>query len=617
MLSSLAAVVLAACNGTAVVTLTSTPSQDTFLAYRVSLVSLDLTPSSGSSTLQVLPAAASVDLATLTNLSEVLGAAAVTKGRYTSAVLTLDYTTAQIVYDDGSANGVTLTAVDSSGKALTQVRLTVSLDPSDSFSIAARTAAHLALDFNLAASNAIDLAAKTVTVTPLIAASVLPIDAKTVRVRGPLVGVSTSTTSATTGGGALTMGIAPFNAPAGLGSLTVATADTTTYEVNGTVGVGSAGLSLLSERSAGTMTVAYGTLTASDQTTTTSTDGVATTTSDGSSAVTGSTLTFTATQVLGGSSVQGAGLDRITGVVSGRSNNVIALQDATLLAADGTETFLPGSAIISMGSGTSVTALGQSATEFGSTLSVSVGSTIDAFGVVTALSTENAAMDVSAGRVRIDSTTASGLVTAQDSGLIELNLQSLGGRAVAGFDFTGSAAAPASYAVNSGDLDLTNAVVGAPVVVSGVTNAFGVSPPNFIASSLLDPTTLEAQLVVDWGAGTATPFTSYDSTAIDLDVHNSSIGTRHQITQGALSVNLAGLASDPLIEPDSTASNVLFAIGHAASASIESFDTYAAFIAQLQTELSGTKALGFTAGGVYSASSLTLTATRITVLLAN
>jgi len=94
---------LSACSGTAVVTLTSTASQDTFLTYRVGLVSVKLQKStSGGSTLQTLSTGTTVDLAKLVNLSEVLGAAAVAKGSYSSAVITLDYSAADIVFDDAA-----------------------------------------------------------------------------------------------------------------------------------------------------------------------------------------------------------------------------------------------------------------------------------------------------------------------------------------------------------------------------------------------------------------------------------------------------------------------------------------------------------------------------------
>jgi hypothetical protein len=172
--------------------------------------------------------------------------------------------------------------------------------------------------------------------------------------------------------------------------------------------------------------------------------------------------------------------------------------------------------------------------------------------------------------------------------------------------------------VNTGALDLTNSTVGAPVIVTGLTNSFGVAPPNFTASALLDPTTIQAELIVDWGAGTAAPFTTFDSTAIDLDARNGSIGVRHQIQIGAQTINVVGLSSDPLIVPDTTGTNAVYTIGHAVSSTIETFDTYAAFITQLQAELNGTTlATGITAVGQYTASSFTLNAASITLFLNN
>jgi hypothetical protein len=78
------------------------------------------------------------------------------------------------------------------------------------------------------------------------------------------------------------------------------------------------------------------------------------------------------------------------------------------------------------------------------------------------------------------------------------------------------------------------------------------------------------------------------------------------------------MSSDPLIAPDPTSSNTVFTIGHAVSSTTENFDTYAAFIAQLQTELNGAiLATGVTAVGQYTASTFTFTATSITLFLNN
>jgi hypothetical protein len=247
-----------------------------------------------------------------------------------------------------------------------------------------------------------------------------------------------------------------------------------------------------------------------------------------------------------------------------------------------------------------------------------VGSSIDALGTVGTTSAGGTLIDASAGHVRLDLTTASGLVTAQGSGALTLNLTNLGGRAIGAFDFAGSGATANQYAVTTAALDLTNAVVGAPVEVTGFPSAFATAPPNFAASTLLDPTTIQAELVIDWSGGTAVPFTAFDSSAITLDVHNTGIGPRHQIQIGSQIIDLAGLSSDPMITPNTTDSATLFSIGHAASFTIESFNTYDVFITQLQSELNGgTLATGMTAVGQYTAATFAFSATSITLFLNN
>jgi hypothetical protein len=413
------------------------------------------------------------------------------------------------------------------------------------------------------------------------------------------------------------MGAMPFNSIAsGGGQLAIVPTDATDYEISGISSAGSVGLGQLAALSTGTLTVAYGTLITAIGTTTTTTT---TTTTGGTASISSSAnVTFAATQVLAGSSVQGAGLDRISGVVAARSGNTLAIEDGTLVAADGSATFIGGTTTVTMGPNTLITVYGQDGSEINSLQQVSVGSVIDAFGVANSLSSGNATLDASAGHVRLDNTTASGLVTVQGSGTLNLNLAFLGSRTVAALDFVDTGAAASSYVVTTGGLSLTNSTVGVPVIVTGQTSLFGAAAPNFTATTLLDPTTIQAELVVDWGAGTAAPFVTYNSSTIDVDAHNSSIGVRHWIQVGAQIINIVGMSSDPLIAPDPTSSNTVFTIGHAVSSTTENFDTYAAFIAQLQTELNGAiLATGVTAVGQYTASTFTFTATSITLFLNN
>src|SRR5580692_6584283 len=254
---------LAACNGTAVVTLTSTPSTDTFLAYRVGLVSVQLQGSSGRNSVSLLPAGTTVDLARLVNLSEVVGSSSVKSGTFKQAVVTLDYTSAQIIYDNGSPEGVALTPLGAGGQALGRMSLTLLLDPSNELSIAAKSTTRLSLNFNLAASNVVNLTAKTVAVMPMMSASSQPIDAKTVRIRGPIGSVNNTSDTDTW----FSTGITPFDfSTAEGGSLRVTPTTGTSYEINGTPVSGTSGLTQLASLSSGTMVEAFGTMTTSTTT---------------------------------------------------------------------------------------------------------------------------------------------------------------------------------------------------------------------------------------------------------------------------------------------------------------------------------------------------------------
>ena len=622
--------ILAACSGSTVVTLTATPSSDPFVTYRVGVASIQLQTSSGKPSTMILPAETTVDFTKVTDLSEVLGAPTVPKGTYGGAEITLDYSNAQIVYDDGSLEGVSLTPVDSNGKALALARVTVSVDPSDPLRSAAKQASRLSLSFNLAASNLVNLSNGTVTITPLFAASMQPVDSKQVRLNGPLLSANDS---------ALAAGVMPFDsATAAPGSLSIQPSDTTTYEINGFVFTGAAGQTEIAALPANTVTTVFGTLTATNSasiitettptdttptdttpTDTTSTTGTTTTpiVTTPTSSIT-STVTFTASQVLVDGSVQGVGLARLSGTVSARSGNTLGIEDATLTQNGSTATLVPGTTIVNVGPSTLVTFFGQGVEAAISTQQISVGSVIEAFGTASNTSTGQVLVDASAGRVRLDQTSALGIVTVQGSNTLTLDLTSIGGRAISAFDFTGSGAAPTKYAVAFNPApDLTNSTVGAPVIVTGFANAFASAAPNFTASALLDPTTIDALLVLDWSGGTAAPFSSFDSSSIVLNLATSNFGARHQIQIGSQLVNLVGLASNPSITP-ATSSSAVYSIGHASSSKVENFETYTAFITQLQTELNGTTlATGMTAIGQYTASSFAFSATNITIFLNN
>jgi hypothetical protein len=655
LLAAVALAALAACNGKAVVTLTSTPSTDTFLAYRVGLKSVQL--QSGSKTVNLLSTATTVDLAQLVNLSEIVGASSAQTGNFKQVVVTLDYSSAQIIYDNGTPEGLALTPLSPGGGTMGEVSLTLYLDPNNELGIVHSSYGRLSLAFNLAASNVVNAGAKTVTVQPLMEASAIAIDSKTVRIRGPLSNVSTANTS-------FSMGFMPFDfGTSESGSLNINPSSVTTYEINGTPSTGNTGLTQLASLSSGTVAVAYGTLTTSSatssslldgttDTTTSTTTGTTETCSDGttpetvnnvlectdgatlettsaddntgSTSTTISTVSFSATQVLAGSSAQGGGFDRVSGVVTGRSGNTLTVDDGTLLQNDGTNTLIQGTTTVNVGPNTAVTQFGSGAADSTGITEISVGSTVSIFGTASAVGSTSAALDASSGRAQLWQTTASGLVTGSPtSSVVELSLTQLGGRSVSVFDFAGTGPSGAdanasSYQVTGSDLNLSNAAAGDPIEATGYITAFGASGAGLTATqSLLDYTTISATLVVDF-TGTTAPFASYDTSQMVLNAQNGAIGARHEIQTGAQIVSVAGLASNVQIIPNATATNTVFTIGHVVSGTYENFNTFSAFVTQLETELTGSILVnGITAIGQYTSSNYTFSASSMTITLNN
>ncbi len=656
ILPLLACLALAACDGTALVTLTATPATTLapppavvsgFLTYRVTLASVALQQSSSGDSQNVLPSPVSIDLAQATNFSEILSAASVRKGTYTSAAVTLDYTNAVIVADNGSLGGVPLKPQFANGQGAGQISLSLQFDPASPVVITKGNTSQLSLDFLLSASNDVNLAAATVTVTPVMEASSLPIDTKPGRLRGLLSGATASVSSSSSSSATVTTigtygtGIMPFDGlVSGAGSMSVAPTPTTVFEVNGNPSIGTAGFTALAALSPGAWTVAYGTLASTTnttsipvQTTPTTSDNSTGTGLFGDTASTATTpftttfttstsVSFTPTQIWAGSSVQGGGLDRISGVVTARNGTSLTVPSATWTTSAGVTSYLSGAATIVGGAGTAVLLPAQAGLQNNSAAQVSVGSVIDAFGTATEGTSGNVSLDVTTGRVRLENTVASGLVTDQGTGLLGVNLFALGGRAVIPtdpFNFSGTGSPesnPTQYQVSTGALDLTNAVEGEPVELTGLTamyGAAGASQPDFIATLLLDTTTINAELVLEWGsAGSAMPFAQITTSELDLLSTGIAPGLRHRIAVGALSVDLPIVGgSDLLIEP-SAATTVVYSIAHASTSTVENFNTFTAFATQLQSELNGTTVVTLiTADGIYSAP--VLAASNITV----
>ena len=588
--------------GSAVMTMTDAAGD--FLTYQVNLVSLQLKKADGT-LVETLPATTTVDLVQLVNLTEILSSRQIPPGEYVAALVTVDYTHAVVMVDDGTGTAVAVKPVDSTGAALGQVQLTVQLDAQNDLKITAAKASRIAFDFNLLASNRVDLTAKTVTVTPILVASVVAPDSKQIRVRGELASVDSANSD-------YTVQVDPFNEhdDGQQSPLVVHTTEATTFEINGVPFAGAAGLTQLAGLPANSVTVAFGTLQVTDQ-------------------------TFLATSVLAGKSVEAADADHVYGSVIARSGDTVTVHGARMDDQGGGHHFLPENVSVTLAAATAVTAEGQSASTPAHTIAdVSVGSSIDAFGTSHKDAAGNVSLDATAGRVRLGLTRVQGVLSVAATGQLTLNLSSIDGQPVSLFNFAGTGAAiggdtnPLKYLVGTGSLDLTPFIVGGSVLGIGFVSPFGSAPPDFKAVTLANGPVGDddngdngsanaAELDIDWGdSGTATPFKALDAMHLDLDAANPSIGQDHQIEVDPQPIDIEKLATDPSIV--ASTSMTLFAITGRHDRATMNFQSFADFEAALAADLNGTTmALRMTAEGQYDVASNVFTARRITMLLSN
>ena len=457
------------------------------------------------------------------------------------------------------------------------------------------------------------------TVTPVVVASSSAIDTKPVRLRGYLKKVDNSASSYSAGvepaDGLVTEG----------GSIGVAPTTSTAYEVNGIASTSSTtGFSALSALSPGAWTIAYGSLSSSTTTqTSTGTNsggllgaGTAGTTTTTSTLITN--LSFTPTLVLAGSSVQGGGYDVVSGVVTARNGNVLTVPTASWISKTGVPTFLAGTATITLGTSTAVLP-GPGATLLSNTeAAISVGSVITAYGTSTSAGGGNLSLDATSGRVRISDSVVAGNINPAATTLdqVALQLDSINGRQVGAFDFSNTGIDPAQYTAEAAGLDLSNEASNAPIQLTGQVEAFGTTTYAFLERSAADISAINAELVLDWGsAGVVAPFTVISSAELDLQYAGGSAGPRHQITVGPDVYPLTTLTSTVVIIP-SSASTLVYSIAHAATATVENFNSFAAFAKALQAELNGTTvATSMTAEGIYTPNGTTFSATGIIVSL--
>ena len=571
--------------GTAMVSLTDAPGD--FVSYIVTVYSLSLTRSDGT-VVQTVPVATQVDFAQLVDLSEIVSADQIPAGVYTSAQLTLDYTNATIVVDTGSGD-VTVPAADilsgTTGQPLTgQLTLKLSLSSDQQLIITPGTVANLALDFNLLASNTVNLAATpiTVTVNPTLTASLTPDTTKQVHVRGPLVSVSTSASD-------YLVDVRPFEDRSNTtGQVTIATTASTTYLINGTSYTGSAGLTQLATLTAGTLTSTYGTW---DRT----------------------AGTLTATQVLVGPSVEGTTMSSVAGTVLARSGDTLTIGNGLLYQPEGAGLDFQRQVSVTVGSGTTVTEEGQSGPFTVS--DISVGQIVRMAGTMGSASSGTPALDASAGAAFLFPTTGIGLVTNTATGSVTVDLQQLGNTDAGALDFAGTGATSqqdataASYQVSvPSSISTTSAGSGLAVAFTGFVTPFGSAPPDFAATTLINYGETHTLFDARWASpGTTAPFATLTGSELALSQATLQAAAQTSVRIGWVTVGASNLSSGLELVPDTTGTaQQSFAVVHVQSHTIDSFGTFNDLATALTTDLNGTTGvLQVMAEGSYSSGELT------------
>ena len=572
-----------------------TDADGDFYNYTVDVTGITLETANGR-VVEVLPTATRINFAEYVDVTELVAAVVVPPAVYVSGSISLDYTDAEVVVE---ANGAPKDAVvtDLDDVELTQTTLDIVLSNRDQLAVTKRRTHFLQLDFDLAASHAVDIVPIPARAASdaFIVAEVSPVDEKDIRVRGPLLDVDIDAMT-------YTIAVRPFHdRVSDFGRFTVNVTDDTEFEVDDEAFMGAEGLRALNAAGQGTPTIAKGTLTTADR-------------------------KFTADIVLAGSSVPGHDRDAVVGNIIKRDGNFLTIRGATIVPRDTAtdrRVHFHNDVVVEVGPDTKVFKDGHrdAALDIGA---LSIGQRVTVRGNQPTPTTDAAApqilFDATQGAVRMHVTHLSGIVNMTVPGQADITLHAIDRRRVGIFDFTGTGpsrdldADPMNYEVHTGTLSLSNQAVGRPIAVRGFPTAFGMAPPDFSGRSVIDYSDVRSALGVGWGKdGTVAPFLSADTTGLLLDNRNEDIDQRHYIKQGPVLIDLTTLDSNTTIVPRETG-RMLFAIK--SHDSLRLYSDWDDFVKDLNESLDGaTTARAMYAYGKYDADSNTFTAVKLGIFL--
>ncbi len=490
-----------------------TDAEGDFLSYTVDVTNITLTRANGA-VVNVLPRSTRVDFAQYVEVTELLTILDVPSGRYDSASMSLDFSAADIIVQNDAGDAIVATAQDMDGMAMGEVSVDIMFNDDSGFVLAPGVPAHVTLDFDLDASNQIDIDgdSATVTVQPILIADTIREEPKPFRIRGLLTGVNAAEEN-------FALDLHPFRVRNGVfGDATVHVASDTRFEVDGEVYDVEAGLAALADKDLGSAVVVSGEW-----------DNDA--------------REYVADSVYAGSSVAWDDADVLRGTVVARTGNTLEVRGALIELADGTFMF-NDTFSVDVSVDTVVTVRGGLEASIDD---ISVGTGLYVLGEY-----DSDTLNATAGIVRIVPSRVSGTVVTASPLTMDLGL--INGRRAALYDFTGTGtseatdADPELYEVNTGSLDLSGVSAGDPVRARGLVAQFGTAPEDFYASTLIDNANVRGHMVVNYGRPGADDAVSNISEAgVQLDV--SSAQGRHHIVIAGIAIDLLGLDQAPLLVP--------------------------------------------------------------------
>lgn len=548
-----------------------------FLAYDVNIQSISLKSANGAE-VQTIPIASRIDFTQYTDLTELFNVLTVPAGTYTEVQLNLDYSGAEILIEGNDGEEIVPDVVDDDGVPVATVSLQLQFPEGQALEVRAGETAQLSIDFDLAASNEVDVDNEVVTVGPVLFASTTLDETREHRARGLLSSVNTTDNT-------FVVDLLPLYLRRGsFGEAEVQADAETMWLINGVEFTGVAGIAALAALDEDTPIVVLGSV------------------SDESDEI-------VANHVYAGSSVPWVGREAVQGVVVARDEDQLTVRGRVIeVSEDEVEFSRFENVIVDLSPGTVVTrqVLDSEGLDIDA---ISVGQRVTVFGDLAEEEDGDFAMDASAGHVHMEMNQVEGTVSEQSP--LVLALEKINGRSPAIFDFAGTGedalteVDPSDFEINTGALNLSSIDVEDYIKVRGYFNNFGAAPEDFIAQTVVDPNQFFGdRLLAYWNPSQNTDaILAVETGSIELNTDEDA--------HGVLFVEVSDngvVANDPLalrLAPDQDGLGS-FAVKSFRDHEIEvfhEFDTFETMISEREED--GQKLVGIEATGRYNESTET------------